>query len=136
MNEKVYVSEFSDSPESSKKEQMLLAADVAYAVSEGFKFIQTSTGKVFQIVEDNNLMEVDLTNIRNIEENMKALLEDIEDLLEAAENEADNYCIHCHNLQLIDQIINNTLSKQSDITPQQADTMLKLAQLKLMLGGN
>jgi hypothetical protein len=37
---------------------------------------------------------------------------------------------------LIDDIINNTLIKEEDITPQQADTMLKLAKLKEMLGGN
>lgn len=133
MNKNIYISEFSDSPKSSKKEQMLLAADVAYAASEGFKFIQTNTGKVFQIVEDNELMEVDLTNIKNIEENMKVLLDDIEELLEAAEDEVKDYCIVCHNLQLIDEIINNTLSNKSDITLQQADTMIKLTQLKIMM---
>jgi len=49
---------------------------------------------------------------------------------------ADDYCHNCHNLQLIDQIINNTLTQEDNITPQQADTALKLAQLKHILGAH
>ena len=52
------------------------------------------------------------------------------------DNGDDNaYCIECHNLMLIDQVINNTLKQESNITPQQIDTLLKLAQLKKMLTG-
>jgi hypothetical protein len=51
------------------------------------------------------------------------------------DDECPDYCIHCHNLFLIDGVINNTLKGTEPITPQQADTLIKLGQLKHLLGG-
>ena len=65
---------------------------------------------------------------------LDTLLDICDEVIALGEQEDDDdYCIQCHNLMLIDQIINNTLSKDSDITPQQADTMLKLASLRQAL---
>ena len=49
--------------------------------------------------------------------------------------EEDDYCITCHNIMLIDQIINNTLLQEGKLSPDSCDNMLKLAQLRQMLGG-
>ena len=106
---------------------MLFATDVKYAFSEGYEFIQDSTGMTFSILADNKLVEVDVT-----EEELQAAAaieqdEVVEDL------PSEEYCTECHNIMLIDGIINNTLSQTDPITPQQAETMIKLAHLKEML---
>ena len=46
----------------------------------------------------------------------------------------DEYCINCHNIMLIDQIINNTLLQEGKLTTDSCDNMLKLVHLKQMLG--
>ena len=92
-----------------------------------------SDGKVFSIdVEDNSLTEVDLT-----EEELQEFAKIHAELKQAIENELDDeeddYCINCHNLMMIDKIINNTLRVEEPLTPQQADTLVRLAQLKTLL---
>ena len=127
MKQFIYISEFNAQNESTKKQAMLFATDVKYAFSEGYEFIQDSTGMTFSILADNKLVEVDVT-----EEELQAAAaieqdEVVEDL------PSEEYCTECHNIMLIDGIINNTLSQTDPITPQQAETMIKLAHLKEML---
>lgn len=126
MKKFIYASEFKVGPEATKKQTMLFHTDLAFAISEGYGYIQPKEGPVFQILGPNQIVEVDVT-----EEELAAAAELSHTEPEQVEFDStdEEYCIHCHNLMLIDQIINNTLRQTNDITPQQADTMLKLAAL-------
>ena len=126
MKKFIYVSEFKVGPEATKKQTMLFHTDLKFAISEGYEYIQPKEGPVFQILGPNEIVEVDVT-----EEELAAAAELSHTEPEQVEFDPtdEEYCVHCHNLMLIDQIINNTLRQTNDITPQQADTMLKLAAL-------
>lgn len=126
MKKFIYVSEFKVGPEATKKQTMLFHTDLAFAISEGYGYIQPKEGPVFQILGPNEIVEVEIT-----EEELAAAAELSHTEPEQVEFDPtdEEYCVHCHNLMLIDQIINNTLRQTNDITPQQADTMLKLAAL-------
>ena len=130
MKKFIYVSEFKVGPEATKKQTMLFHTDLAFAISEGYEYIQSKEGPVFQILGPNEIVEVDIT-----EEELAAAAELSHSAPEQVEFDPtdEEYCIHCHNLMLIDQIINNTLRQTNNITPDQADTMLKLAHLAKML---
>ena len=124
MKQRIYKSEFATGPEATERQDRLFTADLEYAIDKGYAYIQMSNGKVFQIIEDG-LIEVDITE----EE-----LQEFEEIKQSVSSVADDdYCTNCHNLMLIDDIINNTLTSTEDITPQQADTMYRLAQLKYLL---
>ena len=135
MKKFIYVSDFKVGPEATKKQNMLFFTDLTFAISEGYDYIQSKEGPVFRVVDEDHIVEVEVT-----EEELQAAADTLvkqpkevefgpEDTLEQSE-----YCIHHHNLMLIDQVINNTLLQKESITPQQADSMLKLAQVKSILG--
>ena len=130
MKKFIYVSEFKVGPEATKKQEFLFKADLEFAISEGYEYIQPKDGPVLKIVNNNELVEVEIT-----EEELAAAAELSHSAPEQVEFDPtdEEYCIHCHNLMLIDQIINNTLRQTNDITPEQADTMLKLAHLAKLL---
>ena len=127
MKQHIYISKFPASPEVTKRQQMHFEADVNFAYSEEYSFIKSSDNLTFQIVSPTELIEVDVT-----EEQLVAAAENLQALSEEAES--DDYCIQCHNIILIDQIINNTLLQEGKLTTSSCDNMLKLAQLKQMLG--
>lgn len=126
----IYLSKFSASPEATKRQQMHFEADVNFAYSEEYSFIKSSDNLTFQIVSPTELIEVDVT-----EEQLQAAVDNLQALAEESSVPEDDYCIQCHNIMLIDQIINNTLLQEGRLTPSSCDNMLKLAQLKQMLGG-
>ena len=130
MKKFIYVSDLKFGPDATKKQEFLFKADLEFAISEGYKYIQPKDGPVLKIVNNNELVEVDVT-----EEELVAAAELLHSAPEQVEFDPtdEEYCIHCHNLMLIDQVINNTLRQTNDITPQQADTMLKLAHLAKLL---
>ena len=133
MKQHIYKSEFITGPEATERQDRLFKADLDYAIDQGYEYISMSDGKVFSIdAEDNSLTEVDLT-----EEELQEFAKIYADLKQVIENELDDeeddYCINCHNLMMIDKIINNTLRVEEPLTPQQADTLIKLAQLKHLL---
>ena len=130
MKKIIYISDFKVGPEASKKQNKLFEADLEFAISEGHRYIKSADERVFKIVSRNNLVEVDVT-----EEELAAAAELSHSAPEQVEFDPtdEEYCIHCHNLMLIYQIINNTLRQTNDITPQQADTMLKLAHLAKLI---
>ena len=133
MKQHIYKSEFISGPEATERQDRLFKADLDYAIDQGYEYISMSDGKVFSIdTEDNSLTEVDLT-----EEELQEFAKIHAELKQSIEDELDDedgeYCKNCHNLMLIDDIINNTLTSTDDITPQQADTMYRLAQLKHLL---
>ena len=133
MKQHIYKSEFISGPEATERQDRLFKADLDYAIDQGYEYISMSDGKVFSIdTEDNSLTEVDLT-----EEELQEFAKIHAELKQSIEDELDDedgeYCKNCHNLMLIDDIINNTLTSTEDITPQQADTLIKLGQLKTLL---
>ena len=133
MKQHIYKSEFITGPETTLKQDRLFNADLGYAIDQGYDYISMSDGKVFQInAEDNSLTEVDLTEAElqefaKIHAELKQVIED------ELDDEEDDYCINCHNLMMIDKIINNTLRVEEPLTPLQADALIKLAQLKHLL---
>ena len=133
MKQHIYKSEFITGPESTERQDRLFQADLDYAIDQGYEYISMSDGKVFSIDSDEqSLTEVDLT-----EDELQEFAQIHAELKQVIENELDDeeddYCINCHNLMMIDQIINNTLRVEEPLTPQQADTLIKLAQLKTLL---
>ena len=134
MKQHIYKSEFLAGPNATERQDRLFKADLDYAIDQGYNYISMSDGKVFSIdVEDNSLTEVDLT-----EEELQEFAKIQAELKQAVTDEWDDdnddeYCINCHNLMMIDKIINNTLRVEEPLTPQQADTLIKLAQLKTLL---
>ena len=126
----IYLSKFPASPEATKRQQMHFEADVNFAYSEEYSFIKSSDNLTFQIVSPTELIEVDVT-----EEQLQAAVDNLQALAEESSVPEEDYCIQCHNIMLIDQIINNTLLQDGKITPSSCDNMLKLAQLKQILGG-
>lgn len=131
MKQFIYISKFPASPEATKRQQFHFAADVNFAYSEEYSFIKSADDMTFQIVSPTELVEVDVT-----EEQLQAAADNMQTLSnEPPIFEKEDYCINCHNIMLIDQIINNTLLQTGTITPSSCDNMLKLAQLKQMLGG-
>lgn len=133
MKQHIYKSEFITGPESTERQDRLFKADLDYAIDQGYEYISMSDGKVFSInVEDNSLTEVDLTE-EELQEFAKIYAELKQAVTDEWDDDNDDYCKNCHNLMLIDDIINNTLTSTEDITPQQADTLVKLAQLKTLL---
>ena len=133
MKQHIYKSEFITGPESTERQDRLFQADLDYAIDQGYEYISMSDGKVFSIDSDEqSLTEVDLT-----EDELQEFAQIHAELKQVIENELDDeeddYCINCHNLMMIDQIINNTLRVEEPLTPQQADTLIKLAQLKHLL---
>ena len=133
MKQHIYKSEFITGPDSTERQDRLFNADLDYAIDQGYEYISMSDGKVFSIdSEDNSLTEVDLTEAE-LQEFAKIHAELKQVIENELDDEEDDYCINCHNLMMIDQIINNTLRVEEPLTPQQADTLIKLAQLKTLL---
>ena len=125
----IYLSKFPASPEATKRQQMHFEADVNFAYSEDYSFIKSSDNLTFQIVSPTELIEVDVT-----EEQLQAAAINVHSFIEESSiSEEEDYCITCHNIMLIDQIINNTLLQEGTLTTNSCDNMLKLAQLKQML---
>jgi len=130
LKQHIYISKFPASPEATKRQQMHFEADVNFAYSEEYSFIKSSDNLTFQIVSPTELVEVDVT-----EEQLQAAAENLQTLSkEPSIFEEEDYCINCHNIMLIDQIINNTLLQEGKLTTDSCDNMLKLAHLKQMLG--
>lgn len=61
MKKFIYVSEFKVGPEATKKQTMLFHTDLAFAISEGYNYIQPVDGPVLKIISRDNLVEVDET---------------------------------------------------------------------------
>ena len=138
MKQHIYKSEFITGPEATERQDRLFNADLDYAIDQGYDYISMSDGKVFSIDSDEqSLTEVDLTEdelqeFAKIHAELKQAIEE-----ELAEDEdtkdEEDYSLDSHNLMMIDKIINNTLRVEEPLTPQQADTLIKLAQLKHLL---
>ena len=61
MKKFIYVSDLKFGPDATKKQEFLFKADLEFAISEGYEYIQPKDGLVFKIVNNNELVEVDVT---------------------------------------------------------------------------
>ncbi len=61
MKKFIYVSDLKFGPDATKKQEFLFKADLEFAISEGYKYIQPKDGPVLKIINNNELVEVDVT---------------------------------------------------------------------------
>lgn len=61
MKKFIYVSDLKFGPDATKKQSFLFRADLEFAISEGYEYIQPKDGPVFKIVNNNELVEVEVT---------------------------------------------------------------------------
>lgn len=141
MEQKIYKSSFRTGPDATKKQQMLFATDTAYALSEGYQFIKDCNGDLFQIIDERNLLQMSEDEVLNYPEYPESLEQEPTEVEFAPECDNSNseainehFCLNCDNIDTIDSIIFNTLNQAEPIRSSQLDSLIKLAQLKLLLG--
>ena len=61
MKKVIYVSDLMFGPVATKKQEFLFKADLEFAISDGYNYIQPNDGPVFKIVNNNELVEVEVT---------------------------------------------------------------------------
>lgn len=146
MTSRIYTSSFRTGENATKKQQMLFATDTAFALSEGYQFIKDCDGDIFQILDEHNLIQVteeEALNQSSDTEHEPSICsfdpysdceEDTKDYGDCEEGPEDDTYINDVNIHTIDFIIFNTLSQNEPIRSTQLDSLIKLAQLKLLLG--
>ena len=61
MKKFIYVSDLKFGPDATKKQEFLFKADLEFAISEGYNYIQPKDGPVLTIINNNELVEVEVT---------------------------------------------------------------------------
>lgn len=61
MKKFIYVSDLKFGPDATKKQAFLFKADLEFAISEGYNYIQPKDGPVLKIINNNELVEVEVT---------------------------------------------------------------------------
>ena len=61
MKKFIYVSDLKFGPDATKKQEFLFKADLEFAISEGYEYIQPKDGPVLTIINNNELVEVEVT---------------------------------------------------------------------------
>ena len=61
MKKFIYVSDLKFGPDATKKQEFLFKADLEFAISEGYEYIQPKDGPVLKIISNNELVEVEVT---------------------------------------------------------------------------
>lgn len=147
---RIYTSSFRTGENATKKQQMLFATDTAFALSEGYEFIRDSNGDLFQIIDEYNLLQMSEEEVLNYNESSDSLEQEPTvcdfdlnecDCEDCCNCDCDSDCEEVHtellnqdNIEKIDVIIFNTLNQADPIRSSQLDSLIKLAQLKLLLG--
>lgn len=147
---RIYTSSFRTGENATKKQQMLFATDTAFALSEGYEFIRDSNGDLFQIIDEYNLLQMSEEEVLNYNESSDSLEQEPTvcdfdlnecDCEDCCNCDCDSDCKEVHtellnqdNIKTIDVIIFNTLNQADPIRSSQLDSLIKLAQLKLLLG--
>lgn len=135
---RIYTSSFRTGENATKKQQMLFATDTAFALSEGYQFIKDCDGDLFQIIDKHNLLQVSEEETLNYHESIEQEPTQTELDPECDNSNSDavneHFCLNCDNIGTIDSIIFNTLNQAEPIRLNQLDALIKLAQLKLLLG--
>ena len=130
MKKFIYRSRFQASPEVTELQLSHFYTDVKFAFANDYSYIKSKDGLTFQIMDEDNIVEVDVTEeeLQTVWENMHELLSEPE-VTELPEDD-DDYDVQLHNIMLIDKIINNTLLQEGKLPSESFDNMLKLAELK------
>ena len=130
MKKFIYRSRFQASPEATELQLAHFDTDVKFALKSDYSYIKSKDGLTFQIMDEDNIVEVDVTEeeLQTVWENMHELLSEPE-VTELPEDD-DDYDVQLHNIMLIDKIINNTLLQEGKLPSESFDNMLKLAELK------
>ena len=130
MKQFIYISKYPASPEATELQLAHFDTDVKFALANDYSHIKSKDGLTFQIIDEDNIVEVDVTEeeLQNTWENMHELLSEPE-VTELPEDD-DDYDVQLHNLMLIDKIINNTLLQEGKLSSESLDSMLKLVALK------
>lgn len=129
----IYVSSFRTGPDATKKQQMLFATDTAYAMSEGYAFIEDSQGIVYQILDEFNILEFDEDACDECDEDC----DECEIQQDPTECDFDPTAPaeEINNPATIDLIIHNILHQREPLRADQVDSLLNLAKLRILLGG-
>ena len=146
MTSRIYTSSFRTGENATKKQQMLFATDTAFALSEGYQFIKDCDGDIFQILDEHNLIQVideEVLNQSSDTEHEPSICsfdpydldeENTKDYGDCEKGPEDDICTNDVNIRTIDFIIFNTLNQNEPIRSTQLDSLIKLAQLKILLG--
>ena len=126
---------------------MLFATDTAYALSEGYNCIEDSQGVLFQILNERNLVEIGDDSECLCEEYCNCVKEPVETIFNPTREDAPpkgtiggtaskpiSEPSARENMKTIDLVIHNTLNQREPLRVDQVDSLLKLGQLKEILG--
>lgn len=105
-----------DVSDTSERNILLVEAETKFALLKDHDHICDMHGDVYSITVEDSEISLDEVSF------------DDED--EDEDEDECNACIILDSINSIDRIINNGLRSTNPITPQQADTMLKLASLR------
>ena len=137
MEQKIYKSSFRTGPDATKKQQMLFATDTAYALSEGYNCIEDSQGVLFQILNERNLVEIG-DDSECLCDDFRCGREPVETVFDPTISGTASKPISepsaKENMKTIDLVIHNTLNQREPLRVDQVDSLLKLGQLKEILG--
>lgn len=145
MEQKIYKSSFRTGPDATKKQQMLFATDTAYALSEGYNCIEDSQGVLFQILNEHNIVEIG-DDSECLCDDCRCGREPIETVFDPTMKDAPKGTLGGtaskpisepsarENMKTIDRVIHNTLNQREPLRVDQVDSLLKLGQLKEILG--
>ena len=133
MEQKIYKSSFRTGPDATKKQQMLFATDTAYALSEGYNCIEDSQGVLFQILNEHNLVEID-DDSECLCDDCRCGKEPVETVFDPTMSETPKETLARENMKTIDLVIHNTLNQREPLRVYQVDSLLKLGQLREILG--
>lgn len=110
-----------DISDNSERNILLVEAEVKFALLKNHSHICDVNGDVYSIsVEGDEICMIQLSSLS-------------EDKDESDYEDESGVCITLDSIKLIDKTINNSLRSTEPITPQQADSMLKLASLRRAL---
>lgn len=119
---KVYTTDL-DLLDQSTRNILFVEAEAKFALLENYTHLCDINGDVYSISTQDGEITLEAVNSSKDEESME----------ESEHSQNDEECVVCDSLRIIDKIINNSLKSTEPITPQQADTMLKLAALRKAL---
>ena len=105
MNKKIYVSEFVSSVNTTNRQKALFEADLKYAISRGYQYIQDSEGDTFTIISESvlGLLPGDTP------EEIDALIEDYENFKANYSEEEPDECDSCQEATGTSERISNGL---------------------------
>jgi len=117
MNKKIYVSEFVADADSTKRQKALFEADLKYAISRGYQYLQDAEGNTFTIISESVLGLLP----GNTPEEVDALIEDYENFKANYSGEDQDECDSCQESNIViptpeevSDLLNNIFPTEED----------------------